>query len=217
MDTITWIVEVKEAETVSSLLDEFLAKAALLPNEVNEENYEEVGALLEEILAVFAGMSEEEQADASIADAYAKVLSLWEEYEDVKAAILDLDGVVEVTSYEELKTAVNDAGSKPTTIVVTQSFDFTSSYLWVKQEQDITLMAAEDVVLSRGSSYTGYVLYVDGKLTLKDITLDGKNVSASTPMLYITAIVIMAKTIKTMPTIIPMAAACMSRRMPALQ
>ena len=165
-------------------------------------------------------MSEEEQADASIADAYAKVLSLWEEYEDVKAAILDLDGVVEVTSYEELKTAVNDAGSKPTTIVVTQSFDFTSSYLWVKQEQDITLMAAEDVVLSRGSSYTGYVLYVDGKLTLKDITLDGKNVSASTPMLYIrkgSATMEDGTVIQNNANNYSMAAAGMSRRKPAFQ
>ena len=68
MDTITWIVEVKEAETVSSLLDEFLAKAALLPNEVNEENYEEVGALLEEILAVLLKMAESDVSTVTVSD-----------------------------------------------------------------------------------------------------------------------------------------------------
>ncbi|MEY8233961.1 Cna B-type domain-containing protein, partial [Oscillospiraceae bacterium 50-16] len=159
VDTITWIVEVKEAETVSSLLDEFLAKAALLPNEVNEENYEEVGALLEEILAVFAGMSEEEQADASIADAYAKVLSLWEEYEGVKAEILAQTNAAMIgeTGYDTLQNAIKEAQEGDTIVML-------------RDVNESVLLPAMNVTLD----LNGYTLTGSGKSTMNLFALRGE-------------------------------------------
>ena len=197
MDTITWIVEVKEAETVSSLLDEFLAKAALLPAEVNEENYEEVGALLEEILAVFAGMSEEEQADASIADAYAKVLSLWEEYEGVKAEILALGDAVMIgdTIYDTITEAVKAAQSgdvitllkdvaESVTVSKSVTFDL-GGHTWtgrgdttliVNGANDVTMTVKNGTMKAASGvdpSSTGAVIHADKcDLTIENCTFD---------------------------------------------
>ncbi|MBP3520085.1 MAG: InlB B-repeat-containing protein, partial [Oscillospiraceae bacterium] len=94
------------------------------------------------------------------------------------------DGTVKAGSYAELTKAISDAGTTPTTIKLTQSFDL-ANYLFINQEQNITLTAEDDVILSRSDSAKGS-LWVKGNLTLENIVLDGASIPSPYAMVHVT-------------------------------
>ena len=63
-----------------------------------------------------------------------------EEEPEQQLAIKNVNGVLEVSSFEELKEAITQAGNKQTTIRIMKSFDFTES-LTIAEGQDIILTA----------------------------------------------------------------------------
>ena len=81
--------EVPQAPQYSDAVQAFLDAAAQLPEEVTEENVEEVGAALEALLPLYQSLSEEEQNLDVVVSAYIRVMAVYEQYTGVKAMLMD--------------------------------------------------------------------------------------------------------------------------------
>ena len=105
----------------------------------------------------------------------------------VPATVWAADGATEVSTFEELKAAVDDEKSD---IVLTADIDLTASLLIDSATADITIRSKEGKIftLKRAEGFTSYAINVKdgGKLTLENITLDGNGevVQSSYPFIY---------------------------------
>ncbi len=159
--------EVPQAPQYSDAVQAFLDAAAQLPEEVTEENVEEVGAALEALLPLYQSLSEEEQNLDVVVSAYIRVMAVYEQYTGVMAQLMDgVAATIGETPYATLQEAV-DA---------------------VQEGETITLTAPviEDITASNDVSYTldlgGFTVTGTGKgtvITVKSgsVTIDNGTIT----------------------------------------
>ncbi len=105
----------------------------------------------------------------------------------VPATVWAEDAPVNVSTFDELKAAVDDENS---TIVLMADIDLTEPLLIDSKTADITIRSkeGETYTLKRAEGFTSYAINVKdgGKLTLENITLDGNGevVQSSYPFIY---------------------------------
>ena len=169
----------EESQTVKA----FLAAAGRLPEAITAENAEEAEAMLQDVLALFMELNDDEQELTAVSDAYALALTLWEQLEGVKAETPDENGVA---SWEELNEAIGKAETgTQTTIIAAESFEI-GGQIGIPAGKDIILVGANpDMVISRADGFAKYFFTVKGSLTLKDIVLDGRKAESNNSIVYV--------------------------------
>ncbi len=184
--------EVPQAPQYSDAVQAFLDAAAQLPEEVTEENVEEVGAALEAILPLYQSLSEEEQNMDVVVSAYIRVMAVYEQYTGVMAQLMDgVAAQIGDNAYDTLQEAVSAAQDgdvivllKPVaeSITVSKSVTFDlNGHNWTGNNNTATLTTnGKDVavVVQNGSMNSvtsrNVIVTSGGTLTLNNIVIKGQ-------------------------------------------
>ena len=168
------VVEVVKELSVAAKA--FVAAVDALPGAVTEDNFDEIGQVLENVGALYAALTEEEQESEEVMGAYLTFSALYEQYADVQQRLLGEDTVV-VKTAEELADAL--AGERP---VILMQADITSN---ITISRDVTLDLGGYTLTGTGK---GSVIKVNsGNVTIDNGTITGGKANKQGGGIYVSA------------------------------